>query len=334
MACMHGLIASTGLILALAGPALSQDVGLQHFDVSASAIESFKIGSAETKFGRLEFVGGLELTASARNLGGLSALRFLDAGGKFVGVADTGFWFAGTVTRDGGGRPAGVSDFRMNPMLDESGQAYRKKWQSDAEGLLARGSDITVSFEREHRISSGTLDPDLLTVELSNLKLPIPAKELRGNKSFETLAQSPDDSPLAGAAVAVTERSLSKKGGIFAAVLSGPKKGIFYVARNGEFDITDGDFLPNGDLLLLERRFNMATGIAMRLTLVKGGDIEPGATVDGETLLEADMGYQIDNMEALDVWQDADGGTRVTLMSDDNHSILQRNLLLEFKLAE
>ena len=51
-------------------------------------------------------------------------------------------------------------------------------------------------------------------------------------------------------------------------------------------------------------------------------------------LLEADLAYQIDNMEALDVWQDAAGASRVTLMSDDNHSILQRNILLEFKLLD
>ena len=117
-------------------------------------------------------------------------------------------------------------------------------------------------------------------------------------------------------------------------VMDGPEKGIFYVARNGEFDITDGDFLPNGDLLLLERKFNMADGIAMRLRLISGETIKKGATVDGAILIEANMGFQIDNMEALDVWQDSAGGTRVTLMSDDNHSILQRSILLEFKLSD
>ncbi len=334
MVIMRRFLLTTSLAIGLAADTAAQDLGLQHFDVSASIIENFKIGSTETNFGRLQFVGGLEMTASARNLGGLSAFRFLGAGGKFAGVADTGFWFAGTVIRDANGGPAGIADFRMNPMLDQDGDAYRKKWESDAEGMLARGNDITVSFEREHRISSGTLDPDLLTVRLKDETLPVPARELRNNKGFETLALSPENGPLEGAAVAVTERSLSKKGDIFAAVLSGPKKGIFYVARDGAFDITDGDFLPNGDLLLLERRFNMADGIAMRLALVKGGDIEPGATVVGETLLDADLGYQIDNMEALDVWQDEGGATRVTLLSDDNHSILQRNLLLEFKLLD
>jgi hypothetical protein len=47
-------------------------------------------------------------------------------------------------------------------------------------------------------------------------------------------------------------------------------------------------------------------------------------------LLEADMGYQIDNIECLDVWQRTDGTVMVSLASDDNHSILQRNLYLEF----
>ena len=331
---LAGRFLTAALLLALAAPVSAQDIGLQQIDVTASPIAQFKIGSQEKLFGRLEFIGGLEMNASARNFGALSAFHFLDAGGKFIGVADTGFWFAGTVTRDGEGRPSGMSDFRMNPMLDENGGAFRKKWESDAEGMFAEGKNILVSFEREHRISRGTIDPDLLTVTLSDLELPIPAYELRNNKGFETLAQSPKDGPLAGAAVAVTEKSLNKSGNVFAAVMSGPQKGVFFVRRNGEFDITDGDFLPDGDLLLLERRFNMAEGIAMRLTLFKGGDIKPGATISGETLLETDLAYQIDNMEALDVWKDADGATRVTLLSDDNHSILQRNLLLEFKLAE
>ena len=51
-------------------------------------------------------------------------------------------------------------------------------------------------------------------------------------------------------------------------------------------------------------------------------------------LFEADMSYQIDNMEGLDVWTRADGALIVSLISDDNHSILQRNLYLEFVLHE
>jgi hypothetical protein len=34
------------------------------------------------------------------------------------------------------------------------------------------------------------------------------------------------------------------------------------------------------------------------------------------------------------VWQAEDGSTRLSMVSDDNHSIVQRNLYLEFRLAE
>ena len=323
-----------GLLPAIASAAEAKLAGLEQIEIQTRVIENFKIGSQEQKFGRLEFVGGLEMTSASDDLGALSAFRFLDAGAQFIGVADTGFWFSGSVARDANGRPSGVSGFQMRAMPDASGKENRRKWETDAEGILVEGGKVTVSFERVHRIASGRLDVQSLDIELKKEKLPIPASELRSNRGFETIALSPPDSGLQGARVAVTEKSLNKAGDIYAAVLEGSKAGIFYVSRNGEYDITDGDFLPNGDLLLLERRFNMAVGIAMRLRLIKGNEIEKGATVNGETLLEADLAYQIDNMEALDVWQDGAGVTRVTLMSDDNHSILQRNMLLEFKLTQ
>jgi hypothetical protein len=65
------------------------------------------------------------------------------------------------------------------------------------------------------------------------------------------------------------KRASTRTGNIFAAVLSGPRKGVFTVKRSGEFDITDGAFLPDGDLLLLERSFSMADGVGMRLRRIR-----------------------------------------------------------------
>ena len=62
--------------------------------------------------------------------------------------------------------------------------------------------------------------------------------------------------------------------------------------------------------------------------------IAKGAVADGPVLFEANMSYQIDNMEGLDVWTRSDGAQMVSLISDDNHSILQRNLYLEFVLHD
>ncbi|UUP17172.1 esterase-like activity of phytase family protein [Nitratireductor thuwali] len=321
------------LLLALSPIRAQQGAG-ERLEIAARPISNFRIGSSQTRFGPLEFTGGLEMTASNRSFGALSSVRFLDAGTRLIGVADTGFWFSGSLEHDKQGRPAAIADFTMVPMRDPDGRTGHK-WTTDAEALAVRGSQATVGFERVHRVAVFALEekaePGPLLGERDFL---VPPHELRSNRGFETLAFAPEDGPLAGALVAVTEHSIDKAGNIFAAVLDGPRKGVFTVVRSDDFDITDGAFLPDGDLLLLERRFSMAAGVAMRLRRIEAGSIAPGSIADGPVLLEADMAYQIDNMEALDVWQRQDGATMVSLMSDDNHSILQRNLYLEFRLLD
>jgi hypothetical protein len=54
--------------------------------------------------------------------------------------------------------------------------------------------------------------------------------------------------------------------------------------------------------------------------------------VDGEELIVAGMRTQIDNMEGIDAISAPDGTTHLILVSDDNHSLLQRNVMLEFQL--
>ena len=328
--------ASAALLLSVAhGPnALGQDEGVSPAAIMARTISNFRIGSPQTRFGGLEFVGGLELTSTNRDFGGLSAFRFLDDGGSFLGITDTGFWYAGEMQRDGEGRPSGMTKFRLAPLQSEKGTPVEGKWNSDAEALSVSGKTVTVAFERIHQIAEYDLDRENFASKPRILPLPLPRNELRSNRGIETIAQAPGGSPLAGARVAVTENSLNEAGDIFAAVMQGPRAGVFYVKRIDNFDISDGDFLPDGDLLLLERRFSIASGVALRIRRIEADAIRPGATVSGPVLLDADMRYQIDNMEALDAWAAKDGSTRVSLVSDDNHGIMQRNLYLEFRLAE
>ena len=81
------------------------------------------------------------------------------------------------------------------------------------------------------------------------------------------------------------------------------------------------------------RSYSIATGVGLRLRRIAGDKVAGGTqAIDGEVVLQANMAYQIDNMEAMDVWTRADGATMVSMMSDDNHSMLQRNLYLEFLL--
>ncbi|PBB33747.1 esterase-like activity of phytase family protein [Mesorhizobium sp. WSM3868] len=307
---------------------------VEAIEVSARPITEFHIGRDRKQFGSLEFVGGLEMTSPSRDFGALSAFRFLKSGSDFIGVTDTGFWFFGTITHDADKRPSGVSNFRMQQMVDASGQPIAKKWEVDAEGLAVKDGIATVGFERDQRVVQFKVEPNNMKAPFKTLDYLVPARELRQNRGFETVTHANPYGQHEGGLVVVSEKSLDKAGNIYAAIIEGPRKGVFTVKRNGNFDITDGAFLPDGDLLLLERSFSMARGVKMRLRRIYGESIEKGAVADGPVLIDADMGYQIDNMEGLDVWTRDDGSLMVSLVSDDNQSILQRNLYLEFILHQ
>ncbi len=61
--------------------------------------------------------------------------------------------------------------------------------------------------------------------------------------------------------------------------------------------------------------------------------MKPGARLSGEILFTADMAYEIDNMEGLAVTRNAAGEIILTMISDDNFSPLQRNVLLRFAVV-
>ena len=303
-------------------------------EVEARAIKQFLIGSDQTQFGPLEFSGGLEMVGTSPDFGAISGIDFSAGQTKFVAVADTGFWIRGTINREDNNAPAGLSDISIEEITGKTGAAIDEKWQADAEGIIVAGQQFIVSFERAHRIANYEKSADAAPKLLSEFAPPVPLYELRNNRGFEGIAIAPSTSNLEGSLVGISEKSLDKNRNIMGFVKSKTAQSFeFSVARKDEFDITDLAFLPIGNLIILERRFNVSDGIGMRLRHIKSEDIEPTATVDGPIILEADFLYQIDNMEGLAITADPDGTPRLTLVSDDNHSLLQRNLLLEFRLT-
>lgn len=332
---MRALALALGLLAGALGAsaAIAEDAAPVAIETRSVPFSSFQIGASSNRFGKLEFIGGFELRARASQFGQFSAMRFMKPGSDFVGVADHGYWFFGTIERQGD-VPVGVSNFRMQPMVDASGEIIDDKPHVDAEGMHFHDGVATVSFEREARVTEYRVGPQGAGKPVRDLDFLIPRRELRYNAGMETVVRAPDASPLKGARVVIAERSIDSEGNIFAAVLEGPRKGIFKVVRSDSFDVTDGAFLQGGDLILLERRFTRPISVGMRLRRIDDGSIRPGAVVDGEVLMEADLSSRIDNMEALDIWRRDDGRLVVSVMSDDNQSFLQRTLYLEFLLGE
>ncbi|MBX9458257.1 MAG: esterase-like activity of phytase family protein [Rhizobium sp.] len=302
--------------------------------VNSLVIPEFK-RDAGSRFGSLDYVGGLVMATKNGELGAVSSIRMLPDGKRFISVMDTGHWATGEIERDAEGRPAGIKNYAITTMLDAG--SYRSKDHKDnmdAEGMVIDGDRILVSFERNHRIAAYPLDGYDRSEPLAVEKPETDGHALRGNGGLEAVMKAPVDGPLAGATVWVSERSYNDKGDFIAGVQSGPRKGVFFVERIAPYDITDGVFLKDGSFLLLERKFGLKDGIGMRIRRFEGKDIAPGKTVAGREVMEADFSHQIDNMEGLDAFTAADGSTHLIVVSDDNHSLLERNLLLEFKLVE
>jgi hypothetical protein len=115
-------------------------------------------------------------------------------------------------------------------------------------------------------------------------------------------------------------------------VLDGDNVERFSVKRSGNFDVSDCAILPPNDLLLLERSFSPLSGVAMQIRRIPLASLKEDAVADGPVLINADMGFQIDNMEGLGVHRTPQGETVLTLVSDDNFSVIQRSLLLQFTL--
>ncbi|MEN3793701.1 esterase-like activity of phytase family protein [Fulvimarina sp. MAC3] len=327
---------ATALVAAFFGLALLSSSALaEPVTITAKSIPAFRADSDRTHFGDLKFVGGFSFTGSSRHVAGLSGLVVGDGGTSFLAVTDYGYWISGRIARDESGVPSGLVDVDVSPMRGPDGRPLTGKIKADAEGLARRGDQAVVSFERAPRILDYPVDPSISLAIPRERPQPIPNRELRANQGLEALAASPPGSPLQGALVTVAEGSIDRKGNLFAAIVDGPHRGVFKIAKDEKWNVSDADFLPDGDLLLLERRYEgIFGGLGVRLRRIDGRAIKPGALLDGPVIFEANLSEEIDNMEGLSVWQDAQGVTRLTLNSDDNGSFFQRNLLLEFILTD
>ena len=301
--------------------------------VNARRIESFDPRDAShIRYGALEFRSGLVLTSPFRGFGGLSGLRLDKKGEQFIAVSDKGNWFTGRIAYRGKVM-TGLSDVKSAPMLDSDGRKITARGWFDTESLALDGSTVYVGLERVNQILRFDFSKGGIRSKGEIVPVPPEIGKLPFNKGLETLVFVPKGQPLEGTLIAISERGLDASGNILGFLLGGPSPGQFSVKLTKNFDISDAALLPSGDLLLLERKFSMLEGVGIRIRRVPLASVVPGAVIDGPTIFEVDLGYEIDNMEGIDTHVTADGDTVVTMVSDDNFSMIQRTLLLQFTLV-
>ena len=329
------------LFVALAGPAgsfanaetLLCAGAPTHIEIEATPITSFdNRDPSHIHFGALEFRGGLELTSKNPAFGGISGLHIERDGAHFLAVTDHGSWLRGRIVyRDD--KPIGIADAEMAPILGFDGKPLATRGWYDAESLTERDGVFYVGIERVEQIVRFDYRRDGLKARGEPIKTPRDFKTFKYNKSLECLTSPPPGATLAGALIVITERSLDSAGNLRSFLLDGDRVTRFSVKRTDDFDATDCAILPPSDLLLLERRYSPLRGVAMRIRRLALESLKSDALVDGHSMIEVDLAHQIDNMEGIALHRTTKGETILTLISDDNFSFIQRNLLLQFAVV-
>jgi hypothetical protein len=303
-------------------------------EVNARPIPAFDTRDrSRLRFGSLEYRSGLVLTSGFRGFGGLSGLR-LDANGeRFISFSDHGSWFTGRIVYRGR-EMTGLEDVEAAPMLGADGKPITARGWFDTESIALDGSHVYIGLERVNQVLRFDFSKGFTRSRGEVVPMPAAVLKLPNNKGLEALVFVPEGQPLAGTLIAISERGLDIRGNLIAFLVGGPTPGQFGVRRTDKYDVSDAVLLPSGDLLVLERKFSWVEGVGIRIRRIALASVAPGAVVDGPAIFEADLGDEIDNMEGIDAHVTPEGDTVLTLISDDNFSMIQRTLLLQFTLLK
>jgi len=323
------------LSLGTAAPAGAQSLPPEQGKVAATQVEVTAVpvpldpkDTARSTVGTLTYTGGLQLRSEDANFGGISGLVVEENGCHFIAMSDRGTWFSGEMVYEKD-KVSGLANVEEAPMRDWRGRPLDFS-NNDSEGLAFGPKGIVVSFEGFHRIwrySLKSLDEPTLLFKQTALAIePIPGMaELPRNGGVEALAELTD-----GRLLAITEEGRTEAGEAVAWLISEDGAEPLSLPVSGNFKPTDATALGNGDVLLLERRFSLLTGAAMRLRLIRAASIAPGGSMQAQTLATIEPPMTVDNMEAVAAIPAEDGGYRIFVASDDNFNLLQRTLLLTF----
>ncbi len=303
--------------------------------VTSLPIKTFLTAQVGQRVQGLVWRGGIEMQSQADTFGGLSGMGFTGPGYRLVMVSDRGNFVSGQLLYDDQARPIGLIGVTIEPIQNSKGTELPRPYTRDAEALAVIERDgkpraVRVGFENLTRVADFELVDAVPKGPAREVKIPNWLTDTRTNETLEAVCIAPPASPIAGSTLLLTEGIIDDDGQHSAYLLGRNDKGpLSYISGDGT-NPTDCAFMPNGDLLVLERGVALLT-FSMRLVRIPAAEVRPGAHLKGEVLLRT-MGPDIDNMEGMAVHQGPDGTTRITLVSDNNFNDWQRTLLLEFSL--
>ena len=278
---------------------------------------------ARVKVGALTYLGGVVLSSSDGAFGGFSSLSV--AGDRFTLLSD-----GGTIVRfrmDAGFK---VSEPWFGDLPAGPGGGWDKS-DRDSEAMTVdpASGHVWVGFERANQIwryARGLAPP------AAGAAPPAMAGWME-NGGAESLVRLHDGRFLAIAETDPWHGGAARNALMFLGDPVGhPDSGFRcgYLPPAG-YDPSDATELPDGRVLVLNRRLGMPFRWSAILTLIDPRGFKPGAIVAGREIARFAAPLTVDNFEALAVTREG-SATILWMVSDDNLFVLQRTLLMKFRV--
>jgi hypothetical protein len=276
------------------------------------------------RVGELIFLNAWQLRSDNEDFGGFSALAALPDG-RFVAVSDAGTLIGfGLTNNDKTDRPF------ISPLPGSNNPQASFK-DRDSEGIAhdPDSGQFWVSYEANHAIRRFSRS----FARSTGVVRPREMEHWPSNKGAETIVRLAD-----GRFIVISE-SLEDDDTHQGLLLSGdPVEPGTDIARftyhpPAGYRVTDGVQLPDGRLMILNRWIGLPNGFAAKVAIVDPSTVGKGKTIGGRVIATLASPLLIDNMEGIAVRKEG-SETVIWLISDNNFNILQRTLLMKFRLAE
>lgn len=278
--------------------------------------------SAQSRVGRLEYLGGWRLSSNDPRFGGLSAIHV--EAGRIVAVSD-----AGTIAEFGLPSASNILPLRMRVLREGPGPLERKS-NRDAEAMAIDGANAWIGFENRNAVWRYAR-PGWKSQASAR---PAAMRDWHDNRGSEAMIRLPD-----GRFLVFAESGPGDDGTTEVLLFAGDPAeegskaiSLRYKAPKG-YRITDAVALPDGRLLFLNRKMGLLEGFTAKLTLGPLLERELPPVLTGAVIATLEPPIAVDNMEALSVVREY-GRDIIWIASDNNFSPLQRTLLLKFALDD